>query len=182
MKRKSNGDGNVTTTVICTSQQFHRPRLLSTFFLFIFISLILSPIVHAQKTDVTSSTSSTTAISTKTIIVSVTGLTTLVTSTTTVPSQTTLQVAENTSPISIPQPFDTTNLADTGSNFTSTSCPQFMRTFLADASFRACVPFSMLLYTSANFIALTRTVLDPKMLTNDRDPSQLVRSLTLHAV
>jgi hypothetical protein len=67
----------------------------------------------------------------------------------------------NTSPVSIPQPFDTTNLEDTGSNFTSSSCPQFMRTFLADASFRACVPFSMLLYNSADFIALTRTVLYP---------------------
>lgn len=159
MKRKSNEDGNITTTHIHISHQFHRPRLLSTFFLFLLISFLLSPIVHAEKTDVTSSTSSTTAISTMTIIISVTGLTTLVTSTTTVPSQTTLQAAENTSPITIPQPFDTTNLADTGSNFTTTSCPDFMRTFLADPSFQACVPFSMLLYTSADFIALTRTVL-----------------------
>lgn len=34
-----------------------------------------------------------------------------------------------------------------------------MRNFLADPDFQACVPFSLLLYTSAAFISLTRQVL-----------------------
>jgi hypothetical protein len=182
MKRKLRGDGKPTTVIEHSSQLFHRPRLLS---IFIFILLLFSPIVHAQKNDassITTTTSGTTAISTRIVVVSLTGATTLITSTTTVPSQTTLQVAENTSPVSIPQPFDTTNLDDTGSNFTSPSCPQFMRTFLADASFRACVPFSMLLYSSADFIALTRTVLCPRNKTNGRDPLQSVKSSMHHVV
>jgi len=70
----------------------------------------------------------------------------------------TIGVAVNTGPITIPQPFDTANLGDTGSNFTSSNCPEFLRTVLTNEAFKACVPFSLLLYTSASFIALARTV------------------------
>lgn len=64
----------------------------------------------------------------------------------------------NTSPITIPRAFDTAQLSGSGSNFTSATCPQFMRTFLSNSSFQSCVPFSLLLYTSSQFIQMTRTV------------------------
>lgn len=41
----------------------------------------------------------------------------------------------------LPSPFDT-NL---GNNFTSSSCPQFFKTFLNDAAFKGCLPLSLLL-------------------------------------
>jgi len=44
-------------------------------------------------------------------------------------------------PTGIPEPFDT----GLGNNFTSSSCPQFFRTFLGDATFKQCYPFSLLL-------------------------------------
>jgi hypothetical protein len=83
-----------------------------------------------------------------------------VSTTTTTPSSTQPSLATdvNTSPITIPLPFDTAQLADTGSNFTSSACPQFMRSFLNATAFQECVPFSLLLYTSSAFFSLTRSV------------------------
>lgn len=150
MKRKLRGDQRNRTVNVgysYRSLKFHRPRLLSFLFLFI---LLLSPVVDAQDVS-TSSTSS------KRVATSFSTISTAKVSASTNPPTTTLVTAPNT-PVTIPQPFDTANLDDTGNNFTSPSCPQFIRTFLADASFQSCVPFSMLLYDSADFIALTRTV------------------------
>ncbi|BGP55461.1 hypothetical protein JCM8202v2_003065 [Rhodotorula sphaerocarpa] len=47
----------------------------------------------------------------------------------------------------MPQPFDST----LGTNFSSTACPSFFATFLADPAFQACAPFSLLLTTSTAF-------------------------------
>ncbi len=47
----------------------------------------------------------------------------------------------------IPRAFDST----LGTNFTSTACPSFFATFLADPDFIACAPFSLLLATSSAF-------------------------------
>jgi len=66
--------------------------------------------------------------------------------------------ASSTSSVSIPRPFDTAKLSDTGANFTSTTCPGFMRKFVSDPNFYNCVPFSLLLYTSVGFTAITRQV------------------------
>jgi len=48
---------------------------------------------------------------------------------------------------SVPGAFDST----LGTNFTSTACPSFFQTFLADPDFIACAPFSLLLATSSAF-------------------------------
>ncbi|SCV74266.1 BQ2448_6698 [Microbotryum intermedium] len=57
--------------------------------------------------------------------------------------------------------------ATLGTNFTSTACPSFFRTFLANPAFIACTPFSLLIGTSNGFFmaarspyALLPTVLD----------------------
>lgn len=42
---------------------------------------------------------------------------------------------------SLPKPFDTT----LGNNFTQSSCPAFFESFLTNATFTACLPFSLLL-------------------------------------
>lgn len=47
----------------------------------------------------------------------------------------------------LPRAFDST----LGTNFTSTACPSFFATFLADPDFIACAPFSLLLATSSAF-------------------------------
>lgn len=47
----------------------------------------------------------------------------------------------------LPQPFDTT----LGNNFTSNGCPKFFVSFLSDATFQSCYPFSLLLQTSHGF-------------------------------
>ncbi|GJN89247.1 hypothetical protein Rhopal_002226-T1 [Rhodotorula paludigena] len=44
-----------------------------------------------------------------------------------------------------------------GTNFTSTSCPSFFATFLADPTFQACAPFSLLLTTSKAFFQAQRS-------------------------
>ena len=41
----------------------------------------------------------------------------------------------------LPMPFD----SSLGSNFTSSSCPAFFNSFLTEPSFKACLPFSLLL-------------------------------------
>jgi len=174
---------------------FHRPRIL-----FLLLALLfLSPIVQCQDTD-SSPTGATTVFATTTLTqmintggtlttTTTTGASTLTMTTTTTAangtatstdstSSVTLTAAANTSPITIPQPFDTAQLSGKGSNFTSTTCPQFMRTFLADPGFQACVPFSLLLYTSAAFITLTREVLFLCFLTDFRGHLQLVKSST----
>lgn len=70
----------------------------------------------------------------------------------------TISTAASTSAVTIPQPFDTAKLTDTGANFTSTTCPPFMRDFVSDPNFINCVPFSLLLYTSVGFTTITREV------------------------
>ena len=44
----------------------------------------------------------------------------------------------------LPEPFDTS----LGSNFTSTNCPKFFNSFLNNATFTSCLPFSLLLQVS----------------------------------
>ncbi|GAA5944551.1 hypothetical protein JCM1841_001032 [Sporobolomyces salmonicolor] len=53
----------------------------------------------------------------------------------------------------LPQAFDTT----LGTNFTSTACPSFFETFLADPTFISCAPFSLLLATSSAFFTAERS-------------------------
>ncbi|GAA5840297.1 hypothetical protein JCM3766R1_001450 [Sporobolomyces carnicolor] len=53
----------------------------------------------------------------------------------------------------LPQPFDST----LGTNFSSTACPSFFATFLADPEFIACAPFSLLLGTSSGFFQAQRS-------------------------
>jgi hypothetical protein len=146
------------------SPRFHRPRIL------FLVILLFSTIALVSADNDSSSPAATTVYATtdsaENSTITATPLPTGANATDTSDSPTstnsdptnTLNVAQNTSPITIPQPFDTAKLTDTGSNFTTTTCPQFMRTFLADPSFRACVPFSLLLYTSVGFTQLTRSV------------------------
>ena len=147
------------------SPLFHRPRIL------FLVALLLSVIAVVSAGNDDSPTGATTVFATGTE--SAENSTTTTTALTTAPNATdtsdspsstsshptsTLNVAQNTSPITIPQPFDRAKLTNTGSNFTTTTCPTFMRTFLADPGFRACVPFSLLLYTSVDFSILSRSV------------------------
>ncbi|GAA5899351.1 hypothetical protein JCM6882_009095 [Rhodosporidiobolus microsporus] len=53
----------------------------------------------------------------------------------------------------LPEAFDST----IGTNFTSTACPSFFATFLADPTFTACAPFSLLLTTSTAFFTAERS-------------------------
>ncbi|GAA6022252.1 hypothetical protein JCM11491_001682 [Sporobolomyces phaffii] len=53
----------------------------------------------------------------------------------------------------LPRPFDST----LGTNFTSTACPSFFATFLADPEFISCAPFSLLLGTSSGFFQAQRS-------------------------
>lgn len=54
----------------------------------------------------------------------------------------------------LPSPFDTS----LGSNFTSQSCPDFFAAFLGNATFRSCVPISLLLQNSNSFFRAERNV------------------------
>ena len=139
------------------SSIFHRPRIL------FLVALILSPIALVCAGQSDSPTGATTVYATVTesaenLTMTTTTTALNATSTDSDPTSTTENVAQNTSPISIPQPFDRAKLSDTGSNFTTISCPEFFRTFLADPGFQACVPFSLLLYTSVGFTELSRSV------------------------
>jgi hypothetical protein len=78
--------------------------------------------------------------------------------TTTVTKTTTGTAAVSTSTnvpagYTIPEAFDET----LGTNFTSTACPSFFQTFLADPTFIACAPFSLLLATSTAFFTAERS-------------------------
>ena len=165
MKTWLKGESNSIFKGSRRSPLFHRPRIL------FLVALLLAAIalVSADNEDSPASTATmyaTVTESAENSTITTTAFTTGVNATDTSdsPSSTksdptsTLDVAQNTSPISIPQPFDRADLANTGSNFTTTTCPTFMRTFLADPDFRACVPFSLLLYTSVDFSILTRSV------------------------
>ncbi|GAA5845950.1 hypothetical protein JCM9279_004733 [Rhodotorula babjevae] len=55
----------------------------------------------------------------------------------------------------LPQAFDST----LGTNFSSTACPSFFATFLADPTFQSCAPFSLLLTTSSAFFKAQRSPL-----------------------
>ncbi|BGP24510.1 hypothetical protein JCM10295v2_003428 [Rhodotorula toruloides] len=52
----------------------------------------------------------------------------------------------------LPEAFDST----LGNNFTSTACPSFFATFLANPRFKTCAPFSLLLTTSTGFFQAER--------------------------
>jgi hypothetical protein len=56
------------------------------------------------------------------------------------------------SSLPLPSPFD--SFLD--SNFTNPSCPQFIHAFLADTSFKACLPFSLLLSVSPSTNPIAR--------------------------
>ncbi|KAM0746808.1 hypothetical protein T439DRAFT_109782 [Meredithblackwellia eburnea MCA 4105] len=56
---------------------------------------------------------------------------------------------------SIPRAFDST----LGTAFSSTACPSFFLTFLADETFIACAPFSLLLSTSSAFFTAEKSPL-----------------------
>jgi len=59
-------------------------------------------------------------------------------------AETSLNTATPTDQTSLPRPFD----SSLGNNFTSPSCPEFFDAFLANASFKDCLPLSMLLQVS----------------------------------
>ncbi|KAI9751830.1 MAG: hypothetical protein M4579_005874 [Chaenotheca gracillima] len=54
----------------------------------------------------------------------------------------------------LPRPFDTS----LGSNFTSSSCPNFFSSFLSNSTFKACLPFSLLLQNSNSFFQAERSL------------------------
>ena len=171
MKTWLRGECNSRCNSSCSSPLFHPPRIL-----FLVALLLLSPIalVFAQDGDNSSSTSDTlvptpspdpnpsTLTMTTTSTALFTSLKTLDPSLTSdsrpTSTKDSISVSQSTFPTTVPQPFDRTKLTDTGSNFTTTKCPRFFRKFLADPSFRTCVPLSLLLYTSVDFTVLTRSV------------------------
>jgi len=53
----------------------------------------------------------------------------------------------------LPQPFDTS----LGNNFTNTACPNFFDSFLNDAAFQRCYPFSLLLQVHWTLLSLPRS-------------------------
>ncbi|KAM0787730.1 hypothetical protein ACM66B_003788 [Microbotryomycetes sp. NB124-2] len=80
----------------------------------------------------------------------------------------------------LPEAFDST----LGTNFTSTACPSFFQTFLADPQFYECAPFSLLLGTSAAFFdaqknpfSLVPYVLNASCTANETACSALMSSL-----
>jgi hypothetical protein len=142
--------------------RFHRPPVLAILVLISF--LLFTSIVNAESSfSSSSSLNATTVYATKTLTeipLTLTTTTTAISASSSMSgSATTLITAVNTAPVTIPQPFDTAQLSGNGTNFTTSTCPQYMRSFLSDPSFKACVPFSLLLYTSAQFISITRDVL-----------------------
>ncbi|KWU43078.1 hypothetical protein RHOSPDRAFT_35337 [Rhodotorula sp. JG-1b] len=74
----------------------------------------------------------------------------IVSGTSSAPTSTSTAVPEG---YTLPQPFDST----LGTNFSSTACPSFFATFLADPTFQACAPFSLLLTTSTGFFQAERS-------------------------
>lgn len=57
-----------------------------------------------------------------------------------------IQTATQTGAAELPRPFD----SSIGTNFTSSSCPDFFNDFLSNQTFNACLPFSLLLQVSRN--------------------------------
>lgn len=140
-------------------RRFHRPRLLS-FLMFSWV--VLSVSVSAQPTGTSSfnSVASSSSITSSDSVAQTTIPSSITPPRSTASDVTSTNIVSQATPssVTIPQPFDTAQLGNVGSNFTTSSCPTFMRTFLADPQFQACVPFSFLLYTSAGFFSLTRAV------------------------
>ncbi|GAA6002419.1 hypothetical protein JCM10207_001110 [Rhodosporidiobolus poonsookiae] len=56
----------------------------------------------------------------------------------------------------VPSGYQLPKPSTLGTNFTSTACPSFFETFLADPTFLSCAPFSLLLTTSSGFFAAER--------------------------
>ncbi|KAK4046191.1 hypothetical protein OIV83_006266 [Microbotryomycetes sp. JL201] len=97
--------------------------------------------VQSQRTSLANSTSaagsaSATRVTATTTVTKTASATASLSTSTSVPST-----------YQLPEAFDST----LGTNFTSTACPSFFQTFLADPSFHECAPFSLLLGTSAAF-------------------------------
>lgn len=55
-----------------------------------------------------------------------------------------IQTAAQTAAATLPRPFD----SSIGTNFTSTTCPDFFNDFLSNPTFNECLPFSLLLQVS----------------------------------
>jgi len=152
-----------------SATHFHRPRIV-VFLVFFACIQFVAAIRHDvdgrdntidstdDATDFTTLPTDFTTISTVSTTISPVPL---FNATSTSPNSTpsaTLDVAPSTSSVTIPRPFDTAKLSGTGANFTSTTCPGFMTTFVSDPNFYNCVPFSLLLYTSVGFTSITRQV------------------------
>ncbi|KAI9727611.1 MAG: hypothetical protein M1834_008051 [Cirrosporium novae-zelandiae] len=75
------------------------------------------------------------------------------TSSTSSPSST-LATAATVSSSSLPTPFDTS----LGSNYTTSSCPKYINTFLSDDDFQTCLPFSLLLQNSQSFFQTEKSL------------------------
>ena len=72
------------------------------------------------------------------------------------PTTTIVAAPSNTSGSTpLPSPFDTS----LGSNFTSQACPDFFNSFLNNATFKSCVPISLLLQNSNSFFKASRSSL-----------------------
>ncbi|KAH0559223.1 hypothetical protein GP486_004264 [Trichoglossum hirsutum] len=54
----------------------------------------------------------------------------------------------------LPVPFD----SGVGSNYTTTSCPIFLKSVLTNTGFRACLPFSLLLQNSQSFFQAEKSI------------------------
>ncbi|KAI9775267.1 MAG: hypothetical protein M1839_001319 [Geoglossum umbratile] len=54
----------------------------------------------------------------------------------------------------LPSPFD----SGVGSNFTTTSCPNFLKSFLENPTFKSCLPFSLLLQNSQSFFQAEKSI------------------------
>ena len=113
-------------------------------------------------------TSLSTAVSESTIatLITSTGLSTMtdlsLTVSSTASSASSMQASVTIIPTPIPSPFDTS----IGSNFSSQACPDFFTSFLADATFKSCIPVSLLLQTSAAFF---RAEQDPALIKETLD-------------
>lgn len=55
-----------------------------------------------------------------------------------------IQVATQTGAATLPRPFD----SSIGTNFTTSTCPEFFNNFLSNQTFNECLPFSLLLQVS----------------------------------
>lgn len=161
MNRRLRNEQYLLSMTSIGSLQFQRPQILTIVIIFIvlFTSNVNSQSSSSSNSQPTVHSTTTLALSEPSTLITTTITTrpsTLGSTTSTSPSK--LVTAINTSPIPIPQPFDNAQLSGEAANFSSSTCPQFMSKFLADPSFKACVPFSLLLYTSAKFIQITHDV------------------------